>query len=292
MRVGSRMGLKVTFPSLYLQRWSLPHGSLPRPADPWSKNLKQPSPHPGPSDPHQAARRLSAQELPRRFYKSARAVEEEGRFQLRLDGRPARTPARNSLAVPSRQFAEALEAEWNAQGERIDPAAMPVTRLANSAIDGVAPRMEEVRADVLSYAGTDLLCYRAGEPERLAANQARHWDPIIAWAGRRLGARLVLAEGVMHVPQPPEALAAIAEALARFDEPFRLAGLHVATTLTGSALLALALAKGEIGIDQAWAAAHVDEDWNMHLWGEDAEAMGRRARRFEEFRTAALALGR
>ena len=231
-------------------------------------------------------------ELPQRFYTQAQAVEEDGQFRLRLDGRPARTPARNALAVADRRLAEALEREWNAQGERIDPARMPVTRLVNSAIDGVAPRMEEVRADVLAYAGTDLLCYRAGEPERLAASQARHWDPVLAWAERRLGARFALAEGVMHVPQPADTLAAFAAALAAFQDQFRLAGLHVATTLSGSALLALALAEGEIGVEEAWTAAHVDEDWNMLLWGEDSEALARRARRLEECRAAALALGR
>jgi chaperone required for assembly of F1-ATPase len=194
--------------------------------------------------------------------------------------------------VPSRRLAAALADEWNAQVERIDPAAMPVTRLVNSAIDGVAPRMNEVRADVLAYAGTDLLCYRAGEPERLAASQARHWDPVLVWAERRLAVRFALAEGVMHVPQPDDTLAAVAAALERYDDPFALAALHVATTLTGSALLALALAEGKIGAEEAWAAAHVDEDWNMLLWGEDAEALARRARRLAEFRAAALALGR
>lgn len=169
---------------------------------------------------------------------------------------------------------------------------MPVTRLANSAIDGVAPRLEEVRADVLAYAGTDLLCYRAGEPEGLVALQAQRWDPVLGWAERRLGARFVLAEGVMHVPQPAVTLAAFASALAHYDDAFAVAGLHVATTLTGSALLGLALAEGAVGVEDAWAAAHVDEDWNMQLWGEDAEALARRARRFEEFRAAALALGR
>lgn len=276
--------------TLISTQWYRPP-SAPLPVNRRAK-LKQPDSHPAPPDPRQAARRLSVPELPRRFYKEAQAVEEDGQFRLRLDGRPALTPARNGLAVPNRRLAQALEQEWNRQGERIDPAKMPVTRIVNSAIDGVAPRMEEVRADVLAYAGTDLLCYRAGEPERLAANQARHWDPVLGWAERRLGARFVLAEGVMHLPQPAQTLAAIAAALEGFDDPFALAGLHVATTLTGSALLALALAEGELGMEEAWAAAHVDEDWNMALWGEDCEALARRARRFEEFRTAALALGR
>jgi chaperone required for assembly of F1-ATPase len=244
------------------------------------------------SDPRETARRLSAPELPRRFYREAQAVEEEGAFRLRLDGKPARTPARNPLAVPSRRLAAALAEEWSRQAERIDPATMPVTRLANSAIDGVAPRMEAVRADLVSYADSDLLCYRAGEPQGLAERQARHWDPVLAWAERRLGGHFVLAEGLMHVPQPAETLGAFAAALGRFDEPFALAALHVATTLTGSALLALALAEGETGVAKAWQAAHVDEDWNMQLWGEDAEALNRRAARFEEFRAAALALGR
>jgi chaperone required for assembly of F1-ATPase len=243
-----------------------------------------------PPDPMQSARRMARPELQKRFYKRAEMHEEQGFFTLRLDGRPARTPARNPLAVRYPRLAEAIAAEWNAQTEHIDAAAMPVTRLANTALDGVAARPQEVRADILAYAGTDLLYYRAGEPEGLVARQRAAWDPIVAWAERRFGGRFVLAEGVMHVPQPQATLAAIAAELAAIDDPFRLAGLHLATNLAGSALIALALAEGAIDVEAAWAAAHVDEDWNISQWGADAEAMQRRARRFADFSAAALAL--
>jgi chaperone required for assembly of F1-ATPase len=200
------------------------------------------------------------------------------------------TPGRRPLAVPHGRIADAVRAEWAGQGEFIDPATMPVTRLANTAIDGVANRRDEVRRDILAYAGTDLLYYRAEEPQGLVARQNAAWDPILEWAERRFSARFIRAAGIAHVAQPEPALAAIAARLAGEDDPFRLAGLHLATTLSGSALIALALAEGVIGTDAAWAAAHVDEDWNISRWGADAEAMRRRARRFEDFRAAALAL--
>ncbi len=241
-------------------------------------------------NPIRSAQRLSAPALQKRFYKCAEMHEEAGVFTLRLDGKQARTPARNSLAVPHPRLAAAIAAEWNFQGEHIDPATMPATRLANTAIDGVAARMQEVRDDILAYAGTDLLCYRAGEPEGLVARQRAAWDPILAWAEERFGGRFVLAEGVMHVPQPAATVAAIAAELAAIGDAFRLAGLHVATTLSGSALIALGLAESAIGVDAAWAAAHVDEDWNISQWGADEEAMRRRARRFADFQAAALAL--
>ena len=167
---------------------------------------------------------------------------------------------------------------------------MPVTRLANSAIDGVASRQPDVRKPILDYATADLLYYRAGEPEGLVARQREAWDPVIAWAERRFGGRFVLAEGVVHVAQPEGTLSAIAAAIESFDEPFRLAGLSLATALTGSALIALALAESALDVDAAWGAAHVDEDWNILKWGEDAEAQRRRTRRFADFRAAGLAL--
>ena len=243
------------------------------------------------SDPLAKARRLTAPVRLKRFYATAEMPEEEGGFALRLDGKRAMTPGKKPIAVPRRELAEAIAAEWAAQGEFIDPISMPVTRLANSAIDGVASRQAEVRAPIRDYAGADLLYYRAGEPEELVARQRETWDPILAWAERRFGVRFILAEGVIHVAQPEQTLAAVGTAIEDFDEPFRLAGLSLATTLTGSALIALALAEGALDVEAAWAAAHVDEDWNIEKWGEDAEAMQRRARRYADFRAAALALG-
>ena len=173
----------------------------------------------------EAARRHSDRARPKRFYKEAAVAVEEGGLALHLDGKRAITPGRNPLIVPHAVLAEAIAAEWRAQGGEIDPGAMPATRLANSAIDGVAARMEEVRREVLAYAGTDLLYYRAGEPEGLVARQREGWDPILAWAEKRFGARFVLAEGIAHVAQPETTLAAIAEVSRGFRRAFSPCGL-------------------------------------------------------------------
>jgi chaperone required for assembly of F1-ATPase len=224
--------------------------------------------------------------LPKRFYKEAGVEDRDGLFFLVLDGRTAKTPNRQELAVPSRDLAEVLASEWAAQGAEIDPSTMPVTRIVNSAIDGVAPRQAEVVDDLVRYAGSDLTYYRAGEPERLARAQDEAWGPILNWARDTYGARFSLAEGVMHVAQPDEAVAAIRGAVEEYDSPFTLAALHVMTTLTGSVLIALAHASRAIDADQAWAAAHVDEHYQESLWGEDYEAMERRRRREADFRAA------
>jgi chaperone required for assembly of F1-ATPase len=233
-----------------------------------------------------AARTGMKPPLPKRFYKEAGVEERNGRYFLILDGRTARTPNRQELAVSSRGLAEALAAEWAAQGAEINPATMPVTRIVNSAIDGVAPRRAEVVDDLVRYAGSDLTYYRAGEPERLARAQDEAWNPILDWARDTHGARFSLAEGVMHVAQPDEAVAAIRHAVEEIASPFALAALHVMTTLTGSILIALAHASGAIDADEAWAAAHVDEHHQESLWGEDHEAMERRRKREADFRAA------
>jgi chaperone required for assembly of F1-ATPase len=166
---------------------------------------------------------------------------------------------------------------------------MPLTRIANSAIDGVGPRRAEVEAEIVQYAASDLLCYRAEAPEALVRRQAELWDPILAWSRDRLGAELRIASGIMPVAQPEAARAALARALAPFDS-FGIAALHVITTLTGSALLALAHGHGHLDADAAWAAAHVDEDFQIGRWGEDAEAKARRVRRLGEMQAASRLL--
>jgi chaperone required for assembly of F1-ATPase len=243
-----------------------------------------------PVDPVSTAQRLARPELPKRFYTLARAEPAEGGgFALKLDGRGAKTPARKPLAVGERSVAEALAAEWNAVGERIDPAAMPLTKLVNSAVDRVAGEMEAVRSDIVAYAGADAICYRADGPDSLVSAESSAWDPLLAWAKEALGASLVLAGGVMHVRQDDAALAAVAAALRPFD-PLHLAALHMATTLTGSAIIALALARGRLTPDEAWDAAHVEEDWQMRQWGMDEMALARRAARRADFDAAALVL--
>ncbi|GJE26118.1 ATP12 family chaperone protein [Methylobacterium organophilum] len=239
------------------------------------------------TDPLQAARAQTKPPLPKRFYKQAAAEAGEGGFRLTLDGRNANTPARNRLSVPDRAIAEALAAEWEAQRAFIDPATMPLTRLVNSAIDGVASRMEAVAEDLCAYAGTDLVTYRAAEPERLVAAQAEAWDPVIDWAHEAFGARLILSEGVMHVAQPDTAVAALRQAVLTERNPFRLAALHAMTTLTGSLLIALAVLHRRLDAETAWAAAHVDETYQASIWGPDAEAEARLAYRRAEFDAAA-----
>ena len=180
--------------------------------------------------------------------------------------------------------------EWERQSETLDPADMPRTRLLNSAIDGVARTMAETRADILRYAGSDLLCYRADTPQELAERQALAFDPTLRWAAEALGAQFEVTSGIRHVEQPPEASAAIGRALEAFDQPAALAALSVMTTLTGSALLALGVARGFLTPQEAWAAAHVDEDFQNEQWGVDAEAGARREARWREFEAAATVL--
>jgi chaperone required for assembly of F1-ATPase len=224
--------------------------------------------------------------LPKRFYKEAGVEEREGVFALTLDGRTAKTPGRQLVAVPSRGLAEALAEEWAGQGDEINPAVMPITRIVNSAIDGVAPRPIEVADDLSRYAESDLVFYRAGDPARLAEAQNSAWTPILDWAQDTYGTRFVLAEGVMHVRQPDEATLAIRDVVRAETSPFALAALHVMTTLTGSVLIALAHAAGRIDAAEAWDAAHVDERFQESVWGEDHEAMVRRENRKADFLAA------
>lgn len=226
-----------------------------------------------PLDPEESARRSMRPKLRARFYKEAAVSEAEGGFHVLLDGRAVRTPARRPLAAPSRALAELIAVEWQAQQDAVDPASMPLTRLANSIIDGVAAQPQPVREEIEKYLGTDLLFYRAEGPEGLLASQAKHWDPLVAWARDAHGARFVMAQGVTYTKQPPEAMAAMAKIIP--SDPWPLGAVNVITTLTGSALIALALAAGKITVDEAWAAAHVDEEWNMRTWGRDEMVMQR-----------------
>jgi len=240
-------------------------------------------------NPIEAARRGVRPTLRRRFYAQVGVAEETGGYALRLDGKLVHTPARRILRAPTRSLAETIAAEWQAQADVINPAAMPMTRLANSIIDGVSERPQPVAAEIAKYVGSDLLFYRAASPAGLVERQRRHWDPVVAWAAQALGAHFALAEGIVHIAQPQQALAAVRAAIP--DDPWPLGALHAATTLMGSALLALALACGKLSADEAWQAAHVDEDWNMEEWGRDAMALERRAFGLAELKAAAMVLG-
>jgi chaperone required for assembly of F1-ATPase len=238
-----------------------------------------------PVDPTEAARRGVRPSLRKRFYKQAHA--DEGGAVL-LDEKPVRTPARRILAAPTRALAAQLAAEWDAQVDVIKPAQMPLTRLANAVIDAVSDAPQPVIEEIAKYVGTDLLLYRAEAPAGLVMKQSQAWDPVLVWASKTFGVRFVPTQGVMHMPQPDEAIAAARTAIPR--DPWRLAALSSITTLTGSGLLALALAHGATDADAAWAAAHVDEDWQMSQWGRDELALERRAYRYAEFKAAIAVL--
>jgi chaperone required for assembly of F1-ATPase len=240
-----------------------------------------------PLDPTQAARRAVRPQLRRRFYQRADVEDADGEFRVVLDGRPVKTPARRSLAAPKRALAQALAAEWEAQRDVIDPAKMPLTRLANI-IDGVIDAPSAVAAEVERYLACDLVFYRAPAPAGLVTRQAKAWDPVLAWVREILGADFVLAQGIAFVAQPAQSLVAAGSAIP--TDPWRLGAVHAVTTLTGSALIAIALARGALSVDAAWAAAHVDEDWNMEFWGRDQLALEHRAARFAEMQAAATVL--
>lgn len=255
--------------------------------------LNQSFPRPAEAaDPIATARRDLNKVVPRRFYKEASAGERDGTFILLLDGRAAKSPGGNHLALPCLAAARALADEWSAQGEWIDLASMPLTRIVDSTIDGVACQLEATVDEIVRYAGADLVCYRAAEPRTLVEAQAAEWDTVLAFARENLGAHFICTEGVGFIDQPEPARAAVNEAIKRIANsgeaaPFALAALHVMTTLTGSVLLALAVAYRELTPTEAWIAAHVDEDFAMRAWGEDADALQRRARQWREMETAA-----
>jgi len=231
-----------------------------------------------PLDPEELVRRATRVPQRKRFYSEAGIAEANGGFAITLDGRPIKTP----------RGRQAIAWEWQAQQDLIAPLSMPLTRLANSVVEGVTDRVDAVADDLAGYLQSDLLFYRAGHPETLVAREAAHWDPVLFWAADTLGAHFILAEGIVHVRQPDTAVAAARAALP--SDPWSIAALHVVTTLTGSALLALALFHGVLDADGVWAAAHVDEDWNAEKWGHDEEVVARRAARLVDFRAAAQIL--
>lgn len=238
-------------------------------------------------DPIRRAQIQMKKPLPKRFYETVAVAEGPDGFSVTLDGRTLKTPARKPLAVPTRALAQLIEREWKAQKDVIDPGSMPVTKLVNSALDGIADETDAVAADIVRYAGNDMLCYRAGEPETLVERQSERWNPVLDWAARALGARFILAEGVMYQEQPAEAVAAVARRVAAFADPITLGALHTMTTMTGSALLALAYAEGHLDLATVWSLAHLDEDWTIEQWGEDDEATARRAARLVDMTAAA-----
>jgi chaperone required for assembly of F1-ATPase len=225
----------------------------------------------------------------KRFWKQARAVADApGQWRVELDGRPVRTPRRALLLLPGAVLAEEAAAEWQAAGETVDPRAMPLTGLANAAIDHVAPA---AFADGLArYANSDLLCYRADTPEKLVAAQAEAWDPLLHWARRRFDVDFQVTQGVAPVDQPQATLDRLTQAVHALDA-FRLAAMSPLVTVGGSLVAALALLEGAIDVDQAWQAVSLDERWQLEQWGSDAEAEKAMATREADFRAGARLVG-
>ncbi len=223
---------------------------------------------------------------PKRFWTSAVIVPEGEDFAIQLDGRPVRTPLKERLRVPTRAFAEEVAREWAEQGEVLDPNTMPATRLANAAIDKVRPQRPEVVEMLASYGASDLLCYRAEGPSTLIARQEAGWDPLLAWSAEELGADLAVGSGVMPVAQAPGDLQRLREPVEAMDA-FELAAFHDLVALSGSLVLALAVALGRLSAEEAWRLSRLDEDFQIEEWGDDEEAAEAAARRRRAFLDAA-----
>lgn len=219
---------------------------------------------------------------PKRFWKEAAVAEVEGGFRVELDGRPVRTPAKTQVILPTKGLAGAIAAEWDAQEGEVDPAKMPFTRTANSALDKVATQQAEVADMLAEYGGTDLLCYRATSPQELISRQAAAWDPMLDWAEAELGARLAIGSGVMHVAQDQAALDILAARVHEMNN-FKLAGFHDLVGISGSLVLAFAAAFNQQEIDAIWALSRIDETWQEEQWGVDEEAVEQAAVKKSEF---------
>ena len=210
----------------------------------------------------------------KRFYKDVSVAPAENGFAVLLDGKAVKTPARNVLTLPTKKLAAAIAAEWRGQGDEVIATTMPLLRLANTVIDGIAANREQVIDAILRFGENDLLCYRAHQPPELVSRQRAGWEPWLDWAHRKHGAQMTVAEGLTHVDQTPEALAALRRALEGLDA-FTLGGLHVVASITGSTVLALAVAAGEISGAQAFELSRIDEIYQAEKWGEDTEAVKR-----------------
>ena len=222
----------------------------------------------------------------KRFWKDVAVEPGQEGWAVKLDGRPVKTPARAALAVPSEVLAEAIAEEWRAVGETIDPRAMPLTGLANAAIDRVAPDPSAFASKLAEYAEGDLACYRAEGPSALVARQESSWDPLLAWARRRYDLDFATTSGLMHVAQPPATVERLSHAVAALD-PFRLAGLSPLVTIGGSLVAVLAVLENAITPEEAWEAVSVDDRWQFEQWGADAEAQTAMENRRRDFLAAA-----
>ena len=207
----------------------------------------------------------------KRFWKDVAVVEQDGGWAVELDARPVRTPARDSLILPTESLANAVAEEWRSVGEEIDPRAMPLTGLANAAIDRVAPERQAFSGGLARYAEADLACYRSEWPPKLVERQAVGWDKLLSWARRRFDVDFATTSGLMHIPQPPATVEQLGHAVAALDS-FQLAGLSPLVTVGGSLIAALAVLEKTMTAEEAWQAVSIDERWQIEQWGADSEA--------------------
>lgn len=226
---------------------------------------------------------------PKRFWTNATTVARDGGFAVDLDGRAVKTPYKQPLIMPTQAMADRVAAEWQAQGEKIDPTTMPATRAANSAIDKVTPQYADVVAMLASYGESDLLCYRAANPDVLVAAQSQAWDPWLEWSATTLQAHLHVTTGLMPIPQPAESLDRLHAHVGQFD-PFALTGFHDLVQLSGSLVLAAAVASDALTPQDAWPLSRIDEDFQISQWGDDEEAAEAAAIKQQAFYDAALFL--
>ena len=222
----------------------------------------------------------------KRFWKAVSVDREGDGWEIRLDGRPVKTPARAPLVIPNDKLAEAIAEEWRSAEDQVDPRAMPLTGLANAAIDRVAPERQAFAGGVARYAEADLACYRSEWPPELAALQQGAWDPLLAWARRRYDVDFSTTSGLVHVPQPQATVERLAHAVAALD-PFRLAGLSPLVTIGGSLIAGLAVLEKALTPEEAWEAVSIDERWQLQQWGADAEAKTALEGRERDFMAAA-----
>ena len=242
-------------------------------------------------DPMKSAQGKNDQKWPKRFYEKVSIKEAENGYSVLLDGKTVKTPGKNLLILPGEHSARIVADEWAAVEKEINPTKMPASRIVNTALDGVANQAQAVLEDIIRYAGTDLLCYRAQSPKELVEIQQQKWDPVLDWIDAEIGAQFEVADGIIHVTQPRETIALFGAELKQFSQPVQLACLHTFTSLTGSAILCLALAKQHLDVETVWELAHVDDEWNESLWGEDYEVAQRRNLRKTEISIADQLLG-
>lgn len=240
-------------------------------------------------DGYGRAQAHARRELPKRFYSEAAVTPLEGGFAVGLDGRVPRTPGMKHVVVPHEALAQAMAAEWAAQGAFIDPETMPLVRLVNAAVEAGDAALPALRAEIVNYAGNDLLLYRADAPESLVRRQEEIWDAALVGLARHFDIAFQPTIGIVHQAQPPATLARLATALAE-ESLFPVVAMNSVMSITGSGLLALALRHGLMNAEAVWRAAHVDEDHQIALWGEVEEITARRARRRSEFDAAVRVL--